>query len=89
MEGHLNPKVIHERAREMIALSKKLKKNYNEQFLNKEVDVLFETIKNGYYVGHSSNYLEVLVKSDIDLTNQILKVKITKINEENMKGELV
>lgn len=89
MSGHLNPKVIHERARGMIALSKELKKKYNAVFLNKEVDVLFETIKNGYYIGHTSNYLEVLVKSDIDLTNKILKVKITKINEENMKGELV
>ena len=89
MEGHLNPKVIHDRARQMISLAKKLNKEYNERFLNQEVDVLFETIKNGYYVGHSSNYLEVLVKSDIDITNQILKVKIIKVNEENMKGELV
>ena len=89
MTGHLNPSVIHSRAEKMIEVAANLKEVYNKKFLGKVVEVLFEREKNGYYVGHSSNYLEVKVKADADLTNKIFKVKIIEINKDIMKGELV
>lgn len=89
MTGHLNPKIIHERARIMNELGKELNKKFNQDNLNKTDDVLFEQIKNGYYIGHTSNYIEVNVKSNENLINQIRKVKITNISDENLvEGEL-
>ncbi len=89
LSGHLNPAVIHNRASVMIETAKELKNQYESNFLNKTVNVLFETTKKGYYVGHSSNYLEIYVKSDIDLTNKFCDVLITSIEKDMMKGEVV
>lgn len=88
MTGHLNPKVIHERAKIMNELGKELNKKFNENNLNTIHEVLFEQTKNGYYVGHTSNYIEINVKTDEDLINQIRKVKITKISENLVEGEI-
>ena len=89
LDGHLNPTVIHNRASIMIETAKVLKQKYESNFLNKTVSVLIETTKKGYYIGHSSNYLEVYVKSDIDLTNKFCDVLITSIENDIMKGEVV
>ena len=89
LSGHLNPSIIHERASIMINTAKELKEEYENKFLNKTVNVLFETTKKGYYIGHSSNYLEVYVKSDFDLTNKFCDVLITSIEENMMKGEVI
>ena len=89
LDGHLNPAVIHNRASIMIETAKVLKQKYESNFLNKTVSVLIETTKKGYYIGHSSNYLEVYVKSDIDLTNKFCDVLITSIENDIMKGEVV
>ncbi len=88
MPGHLNPKVIHERAKIMNELGKELNRKFNENNLYSIHEVLFEQTKNGYYVGHTSNYIEINVKADEDLINQIRKVKITKVSENLVEGEI-
>lgn len=90
MEGHLNPTVIHARARIMNDLGKKLNLEFNKQFIGTIQDVLFEQVKNDCYVGHTSNYIEVYVKSSDNLTNKLMKVKLNNVNENNIvEGELV
>ena len=90
MEGHLNPTVIHTRARIMNDLGKKLNLEFNKQFIGTIQDVLFEQVKNDYYVGHTSNYIEVYVKSRDNLINKLMKVKLNNVNENNIvEGELV
>lgn len=90
MEGHLNPTVVHARARIMNDLGKKLNLEFNKQFIGTIQDVLFEQVKNDYYVGHTSNYIEVYVKSRDNLINKLMKVKLNNVNENNIvEGELV
>lgn len=90
MEGHLNPTVIHARARLMNDLGKKLNLEFNKKFIGTIQDVLFEQVKNDYYVGHTSNYIEVYVKSMDNLINKLMKVKLNNVNENNIvEGELV
>lgn len=90
MEGHLNPTVIHNRARIMNDLGKKLNLEFNRKFIGTIQDVLFEQIKGNCYVGHTSNYIEVYVKSSDNLINKFMKVKLNNVNKDNIvEGELV
>ena len=72
----------------MINLSNSLNIEFLESMLNKTMPVLFEREKEkGIYEGHTTNYINVTVKSDINIINQILNVKLIDIvKEENMLG---
>ena len=67
----------------MLELAEKLNREFREKYLNKDVDVLFEREENGFYEGHTRNYIKVLCKAEKDLTNQIVKVKLTKVNDDD------
>ena len=53
--------------------------------IGKEVEVLFEEKKNGYYQGHTNNYILALCKTDLNLENKLIKVKC----EQNGKDHLI
>lgn len=61
MSGHIENKIKKERASKLAHLSKALYTAYKQTFLNKDVVVIFEQVKDGYLIGHSSEYLEVCV----------------------------
>lgn len=85
MEGHLDPMIIKNRAKEMISISKIMKENYENKFIGKEFDILLERSKDNYWIGHTTNYLEVYCKTDQrNLENTIKKCIIT----ENKRGTL-
>ncbi len=62
MPGHLDPKVIKERARSLRELSNKLKTGYLSRFIGETNFVLWERgfSKSGYHHGRSLNYIEVV-----------------------------
>lgn len=85
MDGHLDPMIIKNRAKEMINIAKMMKEDYENKFIDKEFDILLERSKDDYWIGHTSNYLEVYCKANQrDLENTIKKCIIT----ENKKGIL-
>jgi threonylcarbamoyladenosine tRNA methylthiotransferase MtaB len=53
-----------DRARRLIELSKELEIKYMKKYLNKEVEVLIEEVKDGYSYGHTGNFLEVKIKGE-------------------------
>ncbi len=79
----VEPEVKNERSQKMLELAEKLNREFREKYLNKDVDVLFEREENGFYEGHTRNYIKVLCKAEKDLTNQIVKVKLTKVNDDD------
>lgn len=88
MDGHLDPTIIKDRAHKLQSLAKDLKLEYYQKFLGQEMEVLFEQEKNGYWYGHTSNYLEVKIKKEnVNLINQILNVKLIKIINGVIFGE--
>lgn len=90
MKEQIPPDVKNRRSEKMIALSNMLNREFMSQYIGAEKEVLFERAEKGYYEGHTSNYIKVLVKSDENLTNRILRVKLKEIvGEETMMGELV
>ena len=88
LKGHLDPKVIKERAKILINIQKENTRNYLNKFIGQEVEVLFEQKKNNYWYGHTTNYLEVFIEDQgIDLTNEIKKIKLLKVENESILGK--
>lgn len=79
MPGQINGTIKKQRAKELIELSNKLNLKFNEEYVGKEVEVLIEEEVMGYYVGHTSNFIKVKVKSSNEIQrNSIIKVKVEK-----------
>ena len=79
------------RNKEMIELSNALNREFLATMINKTVPVLFERQKeDGSYEGHTTNYINVSVKSEENISNKILNVKLLDIiKEECMSGVIV
>lgn len=90
MEGHLNPLIIKKRAQQMICVAEELKEKYENQFVGRTLDVLIERKKGVYYVGHTSNYLEVYVLSSaLNLDNKVIECKINERKQKILYGEIM
>ena len=83
MPNQIEGNVKEERSRKLIELSDKNEKEYNKQYIGKEVEVLFEEphLENGrrYMKGHTTNYLVVKVETNENWENEIKQVKIAEL----------
>ena len=79
MDNQIDDVTKKKRAHVLIELSKKLELNYMNKFINKEIEFIPETYKDGYLYGHTGNYLAIKTKGNKELINNIVKVKIEKI----------
>lgn len=79
MDNQVDDVTKKNRAHVLIELSKELELNYMNKFIGKEIEFIPETYKDGYLYGHTGNYLAIKIKGNKDLINNIVKVKIEKI----------
>ncbi len=87
MPNQIDPKIKKERVQTLMNLSRKLQGAYIEKFLNKEVEVIFETSdSDGYIYGHSSNYLKIKAKGSKDNINHIKKVRLISFLDGQVNG---
>ncbi len=77
------------RTKKMLLLNDSLSTSYLEGFVGKTVEVLFEKKEQDFFIGHASNYIVVKCPSDVDVTNQIVKVFIHKIENDFAFGEIL
>lgn len=90
MENQVDPNTKHDRSEKLLELNKVNFKKFGEKMLNKEFKVLFEQkVGHDKYEGLTENYVKVVVQSDKDITEQILKVKIKGVKNEFLEGNLV
>ena len=90
MQNQIVPNIQEERSRRLIDLSNENQKKYNEEYIGKTVQVLFEEESNGYIKGHTQNYLVVSINGNIEkLHNQIVQVQITSKLGEELLGNTV
>lgn len=90
MSNQIAPNIQEERSRRLIDLSNENQKKYNEAYIGKTVQVLFEEKSNGYIKGHTQNYLVVNISGNIEkLHNQIVQVQITSKLGEELLGNAV
>lgn len=82
--------VKKERTLDLIQLSELLKQNYEEQFIGKIVNVIFEEeYKQDYMVGHSSNFLRVYVEKKVKYLKKNMDVLLKKIDKDGIFGEIL
>lgn len=77
--------VKKQRAQELIRLSNSLAKNYQQKFINQELEVLIEETGNLQATGHTSNYLKVIINQELK-KNTFYKIKIIKVDDDQIKG---
>ena len=73
MKEQIPGNIKEERSKKLIKLSNENEIEYNKKYINKEVEVLIEEKKDGYYRGHTKNYILAYIKSDENLENKIIK----------------
>ncbi|HIE58788.1 MAG TPA: tRNA (N(6)-L-threonylcarbamoyladenosine(37)-C(2))-methylthiotransferase MtaB [Persephonella sp.] len=77
----VNPKEKKERTKILREISQKKNIKFRKRFLNKTLEVLIFTEKNGRKVGLTGNYIHIKFDSDKQL-NSITNVKLEKIGKE-------
>ena len=82
MPNQIDGNKKEERSRRLIELSNKTEKAYNEQYIGKEVEVLFEEEKNGMWQGHTKNYILAHYKTEENMENKIIELKCEKAEQE-------
>ncbi|MBQ6285852.1 MAG: tRNA (N(6)-L-threonylcarbamoyladenosine(37)-C(2))-methylthiotransferase MtaB [Bacilli bacterium] len=68
-----------DRVRKLLELSNELEKEYFNSFINKDVDVLIEEFKDGYYYGFTDNYIPVKLIGNYKI-NEIYTINLKKDN---------
>ena len=87
-------KVEKELAKERLTtfqnISKKIKTNYRQKLLAKTLPVLFEnkTKDGNRYFGRDEHFNSVIVDSNDNLTGKTINIKITKLNQNTLFGEI-
>ena len=87
MPDQIDGSIAEERSRKLIELSEKNMKVYNEKYIGKEVEVLFEEKQSDFWVGHTRNYMLVKTKSKENLENVIRHIIIKEVNSEELLGK--
>ena len=76
MEGQIPEEVKGKRSAALMELGEELSRKYRENYLHKEVEVLFEEEKmiNGkrYQIGHTREYIKAAARTDEDLSGQVM-----------------
>ena len=87
-KNQIDGNIKEERSKKLIELSDKNEKEYNESYIGKKVEVLFEEEKQGIYQGHTKNYILVKCKSTKNIENKILTVTCQKVENSYILGTL-
>ena len=86
MPNQIDGNIKEQRSKKLIELSNKNEKEYNEQYIGKEVEVLFEDREKEYYKGHTQNYILVKYKTAEELENTIKTVKVLTADVEYVES---
>lgn len=79
-----------DRAKRLIELSNILEAEYASSFLGKTLDIIPEQeAKDGYMMGHTSNFLQVLLPYDKDKIGKLFDIKIEKIKNGKIYGKII
>ena len=91
MENQIPEPVKTERSEDLIKVGEILTMEYRRKFIGKKVSVLFEETINiageDYWVGHTKEYIKVIMKSDKDLSGDIKNVSLIGFANECLNCE--
>lgn len=86
MDQSVSAQKIQDRSRILRELSARQRKAFYQSLLGTTQDVLFEQSKGGFFNGVTDNYVRVHVKTEADLSNQLLKIRLKSLDGLNVYG---
>ena len=94
MEGQIDGSIKEKRSQKLIELSNKNEEEYNRQYINKTVEVLWEEEKNGHYQGHTKNYILAYTSNNVSadkkegIENKITKAICKEAKKDHIEVEI-
>lgn len=93
MENQIDERVKSDRSDELLKLYDVYREKYIKEYIGKTADILFEEkiliADEPYFVGYTKEYVRVAVKTDKDLRNKIVCVKIKSLlNKEILLAQM-
>ena len=95
MEKQIDGNIKEFRSQKLIDLSDENEKEYNKSYIGEKVEVLFEEKKDGFYKGHTKNYILIyLPEKDIpkkiqeEIKDKVIKVKCVIVEENYILATL-
>lgn len=89
MKNQVDGKIKEERSKKLIELSNKNQNEYNKNYIGKNVKVLFEEYKNGYFKGHTANYIMVNVEGSSLFKNKTIELNELEIVKEKIINKIL
>lgn len=89
MKNQVSPEKKEERSKRLLKLSSDNEKDYLNEYVGKDVKVLFEEQDGEFLKGHTDNYIVVEAKGSEENLNKILTVHVEQSGEEKLVGILV
>ena len=90
MDKHVDPQTKDIRAKIMMEECKKLRGDFLNSQVGMTETVLVERLRNNnYYEGYTMNYTPVRICTDMDISGEIVRVKISKAFDDCCEGVLV
>ncbi len=89
MPNQVKDKIKKQRSERMLALAKESTQKFTQQFLGRTMPVLWEKQSaDGLWSGLTDNYIRVYTRSNEDLTNKLLSVKLVEFfDRDGVWGE--
>ena len=89
MDGQVLPEIKKKRVHEIISLSNEYENKFYQSKIDKVYDGVVEVHNNGETIVHTSNFIPVIIKDEILNNNEIVNVKITKVDGLKVYGKVV
>ena len=88
MTDQVDDSIKAHRSKVLIESGESISNEFMKRFIGKDMNVLIETEKKeNIFEGYTTNYLKVLLKSDINIKNEIINVHMKNISNDYLKGE--
>ncbi len=84
----LEKHIKEDRAARLTSIADEIRAKYLATQIGAELEVLFETARNGYTEGYTKNYTPVRVYTEENLTGRILKINITESTDDYCIGRI-
>ena len=81
----VNDSIKKERVHKILELSNILEDEYYNKFVGKNLDVLIEEVRDNKSIGHTDNYIKVIIDEIIE-HNNIVSVRISEVVKVGVKG---
>lgn len=87
MKSQVDGNIKIERSEKLIEANDRLMEEFIEKNKNRSLKVLFEERKGDYYEGYTTNYIRCKLKTQEELKNKIINVKIKGVEKEEAEVE--